>query len=200
MPTRPSSVFRLLARRIARFGVACMLLVAACVSHAPLRLSTPPNDRIVWRAELGKLGEQLFVGMRNGRLEGALARLPELEPLLTPEGQQIIERERQDHDASFVRARVGPSWTRAAYAGFCAQGVHAEPAKSHYGLRDHAWTFERMLVVARKGRGRSAAWVDGRFVYTSRGWLAFSVTGIETPRAHHTDLELAPCDVQEGIR
>jgi hypothetical protein len=61
---------------------------------------------------------------------------------------------------------------------------------------------QRILVVARTGANgpRSASWLEGDFVYTAQGWRALSFHRIETPRRHHADLELAPCDVEAGLR
>jgi hypothetical protein len=60
--------------------------------------------------------------------------------------------------------------------------------------------FRSHLVVARDGQGRSASWVEGRFAYTDQGWKTLSLTRIELPRRQHSDLDLAPCDVEESIR
>ncbi len=87
------------------------------------------------------------------------------------------------------------------YLGVCLQGARLEPAEGELGLREPAWIFERALVAGRMASGRrTAAWVEGVFVRTPEGFIALDLTSAEDPRWEHTDLEIAPCDMEEGIR
>lgn len=181
-------------------GVAIVLACLGCGRVGPLQPVVPPNDTEAWRDSLGRLAETLFYGLRSRRLENVLVPRKELDRLLTLDGHMIITREREEQALHLSLAGVARAWATASYQGFCAQEAHGEPGGSAYGLRRDAWVVPRLLVVARRGRSRSAAWVEGRFFYSNRGWLALSFARIEAPRSHHTDLEVAPCDVERGIR
>ena len=93
-------------------------------------------------------------------------------------------------------------WGAATFAGFCAQGAREEAPRAGLGLTHAGWVLERILLVARGGAAAagSASWVEGDFVYTDRGWRVLSLRRVETPRRQHSDLELAPCDVEAGLR
>jgi hypothetical protein len=179
---------------------AVFLLVCLACGARPVQPRIPPNDTSVWRDSLDDLAAALFAALRAGRLEPVLVRRSELDRLLTLDGQMIVAREREEQALSLSLAGAARAWSTSTYQGFCAQEAHAERGGSAYGLRDDAWVVQRLLVVARRGRGRTAAWVEGRFFYSDRGWLALSVGRIEPPRSYHTDLEVAPCDVERGIR
>jgi hypothetical protein len=184
------------------FALAALLLwSSACARHESLRPTTPPNDHAAWRQTLDQLAAGLFVALRDNRLDPVLVSFRDLDVFLTPAGRIRVERERAAHRATVLLAQTARAWAApASYVGFCTQGAHAERAGGEYGLRRDAWIVDRVLVVARRGRSRTAAWVEGTFVHTDRGWRALSVTRIEPPRGHHTDLEVAPCDVEYGIR
>ena len=47
---------------------------------------------------------------------------------------------------------------------------------------------------------RVAAWVEGVFIQTDGGFVAIDLHRVEDPRCEHTDLEIAPCDMEAGIR
>ena len=179
--------------------MAILLVCLGCAAR-PVQPVIPPDDKAVWRDSLDELAARLFSGLREGHLEPVLVKRAELDPLLTLNGQMIVDHEREDQALSLSLAGTANAWATFVYQGFCAQDVHAEPAGSAYGLKRDAWVIQRVLVVARKGKNRSAAWVEGRFFYSDRGWLALSIGRIEPPRSHHTDLEVALCDVERGIR
>jgi hypothetical protein len=180
-------------------GLVILLVCVGCGAH-PVQAVIPPNDSQVWRDSLDDLASALFAALRAGRLEPVLVRRGELDRLLTLDGQMTVDHEREEQALSLSLSGTARAWATSSYQGFCAQEAHAEPGGSAYGLRRDAWIVPRLLVVARRGKSRTAAWVEGRFFYSNRGWLALSVGRIEPPRSHHTDLEVAPCDVERGIR
>jgi hypothetical protein len=175
-------------------------LLAGCAHRAPPRLRTPPNDHVAWRSSLNTFAARLFGALRDSQLEPVLVSYADLDAFLTPSARIRVEHERSGHRPSLLEAAASRAWARASYVGFCIQGAHSEPAKHSYGLLADAWIVDRVLVVARRGRSRTASWVEGTFLYTDQGWKALSVSRIEPPRSHHTDLEVAPCDVEYGIR
>jgi hypothetical protein len=161
----------------------------------PLTLLSLPVSLAVQREGLDALARSLFSGLRTRRVPEVLVTRGQLDELLTPQARLHVEWEREHTYAVEARA-----WEAARYSGFCAQGLRREPALGGYGLRAPAWVVGRMLVVAHNGERRSASWIEGRFVYTDQGFKALSLGRMESPRAHHTDLELAPCDVEDGFR
>jgi hypothetical protein len=194
------------ARRAARFRswVLSIALVFGCGANgAPLSPRSMPPDARARRSSLSELGKMLFEGLRGGELRGCFANQDELEALVAPEAHFRLERDRA---ASVEHVGAADNfqrdWALAGYAGFCAQGAREEAAGSSLGLTRPGWVVDRILVVADLGAGRprSASWLEGAFVYTGRGWKALSFRRIETPRLHHADLELAPCDVESGLR
>jgi hypothetical protein len=81
------------------------------------------------------------------------------------------------------------------------QRARIEPAGPPLGLREPGFVAERVLVVgAEPGGGKVAAWVEGSFVLTDQGFFAVSLQRLETPRRDHADLDLAPCDLEIGVR
>lgn len=156
-----------------------------------------PHDAGQRRGSLKALGQVLFDALRVGNVRPSLATGRDLEELVDHESRLRIEREQQ---RQLVLSTFRSHWAGASYTGFCAQGAREEPAHNGLGLVRPGWVLERILVVARDGVGRSASWVEGRFVYTDEGWKTLSLTRIESPRRQHSDLDLAPCDVEEGVR
>lgn len=181
-------------------AVVLACCIAGCAHRAPPRLSTPPNDHTAWKTSLNTFAASLFSALRESQLEPVLVSYADLDAFLTPTGRIRVEHERSSHRPYLLEAAAYRAWARASYVGFCIQGTHAELANHAYGLRGDAWIVDRVLVVARRGRSRTASWVEGTFLYTDQGWKALSVSRIEPPRSHHTDLEVAPCDVEYGIR
>jgi hypothetical protein len=173
----------------------------SCAAHAhPLRPAVLPADQVVRRESLDLLARTLFQGIRERAPERVLAPVSELDALLPSQSRARIERERSERPAQALIAGGGQAWSRASYAGFCAQGAREEPPGGVLGLSAPAWSLDRLLVVADVGGGRSASWVEGRFLFTDRGWRTLSLSRVEPPRAGHSDLDLAPCDVEQGIR
>jgi hypothetical protein len=184
--------------------VLSVALAFGCGANgAPLSARSMPPEAHARRSSLSELGKMLFEGLRGGELRGCFANQDELEALVAPEARFRLERDRADSVE-----RVGAThhfqrdWGLASYAGFCAQGAREEAAGNSLGLTRPGWVLDRILIVADLGAGRprSASWLEGAFVYTGQGWKVLSFRRIEAPRMHHADLELAPCDVEWGLR
>lgn len=187
--------------RLLRLLSLLLVLLDACTAAAPgLRPVAMPNEASQRRSSLSELAERLFAGLQAGSMDRCVASPNELDQLLDPEARMHAERERHAH-GGFASSTLFPKdWGGGRFAGFCAQGARNEPAHAALGLRQRGWVLERILVVASLGATRSAAWVSGRFVYTDAGWKLLSVDQIEQPRRQHSDLDLAPCDVEAGLR
>ncbi len=165
-----------------------------------LRPAALPSDQTLRRESLEQLARGLFEAIRQEYPDQVLAAPAELDQLLPVHTRSRIEQERL-HQVAFTRVPGHPAvWREASYAGFCAQGAREEPAGGPLGLSEAAWTVERVLVAADLGRARSASWVEGRFLFTDRGFRALTLSRVEAPRTGHSDLDLAPCDVEQGIR
>ena len=182
------------------FGFVLLSLCSGCVAAPQLSPSTMPHDAALRRGSLSALGKRLFEALRSGSINPCVATTGELDQLVVPQARLAIERERRAH-GSFATSSVFPrDWAGASYAGFCAQGAREEPAQEALGLTQRGWVLERILVVASLGNTRSASWLEGRFVYTEQGWKLLSLSQVEQPRRQHSDLDLAPCDVEAGLR
>lgn len=178
-------------------GVGC---AAGQTSPAPL---TMPPDAELRRMSLRDLGQQLFEGLRTGSLDPSFANLRELDLIVAPDARLTLERERASwQQRSFVLGTFRSDWGDANFVGFCAQGARNEPPRAGLGLMQAGWVLDRILVVAQPETAgpRSASWLEGDFVYTGHGWRVLSLRRVEPPRRHHADLELAPCDVEAGLR
>lgn len=179
------------------------LLLGACAGRGLATPQTMPHDALLRRDSLSALGQSLFEELRAGRLDQCFASVRELDAIVVPGARMRLDRERansMDRTASLDLFRS--DWRAASYAGFCVQGAREERAGASLGLTQPGWVLERILVVARTSElgPRSASWIEGDFVYTAQGWRALNVRRVEAPRRHHADLELAPCDVEAGLR
>jgi hypothetical protein len=153
------------------------------------------------RESLDQLARALFTAIQAEAPQQALAAPAELDELLPIQTRSRIEQERRRSGRQLSSLPGRPAvWSSASYAGFCAQGARQEPAGGSLGLMEAAWLLDRVLVVADLGNARSASWVEGRFLFTDQGWRALTLSRVEAPRAGHSDLDLAPCDVEQGIR
>lgn len=196
------------ARRLC-LGVGVMLWLCTsallgCGTHtitsAPV---TMPHDAGLRRSSLQALGQSLFEGLRAGTLAPTFATQRELDAMLVPEARLRLDRERASSTTRGFRLEVFRSeWGAARFAGFCVQGARDEGRNAGLGLLEPGWVLDRFLVAVSVGDTglRSAAWVEGDFVYTGEGWRALSLRRVEAPRRHHADLDLAPCDVEAGLR
>jgi hypothetical protein len=175
-------------------------LLPACATAPPLSPAAMPHEAALRRDSLSDLGKRLFEALRAGTIDQCVATPLELDQLIEPQARMHVDRERRAH-GSFATSSVFPrDWAAASYAGFCAQGAREEPAHAALGLTQRGWVLERILVVASLGTTRSASWLTGRFVYSEAGWKLLSLSQIEQPRRQHSDLDLAPCDVEAGLR
>ena len=185
-------------------GLVCLLaLHVGCGGAAavPPRPALLPSDQVERRESIDRLARALFSAIQAQSPEQVLVAPAELDQLLPTSTRSRIEQERR-HTGAQLTALPGRAavWSGASYAGFCAQGAREEPPGGSLGLIEAAWLLDRLLVVADLGNGRSASWVEGRFLFTDQGWRALSLSRVEAPRAGHSDLDLAPCDVEQGIR
>jgi hypothetical protein len=172
-------------------------------AQAPSAPSTMPHDAELRRISLRDLAQQLVEGLRAGSLDPSFATLRELDLIVVPSARLPLEREREGwRQRSFVLGSFPRDWSDARFVGFCAQGARTEPPHAGLGLTQAGWVLDRLLVVVQPATGgpRSASWLEGDFVYTGRGWRVLSLRRAEPPRRHHADLELAPCDVEAGLR
>ena len=156
-----------------------------------------PQEEAARRAAVERLGERTYAALRDGRPESLVYDDIDLRVLLEPTGATRYAARRQG-----LAERIGPTedaanLLRAAeYAGVCVQGARAESAGGVLGLREDGWVFDRVLIIGRQASGqRVAAWIEGTFVYTDRGFGALDLERVEQPRWEHSDLELAPCDL-----
>jgi hypothetical protein len=159
-------------------------------------IPTDQNERL---ASLDRLGAELHGALRRGDLGELWADGNDLDLLLTVEARARRSAGRRDSGQALSRGGWATAWAGHPYGGFCAQGARLESAGGALGLREPGWIIDRMLVVSADGHRQSASWVDGLFVYTTRGWLVIELQEAEAPRPGHADLELAPCDVQRGL-
>lgn len=168
-----------------------------CARPAPLTAAAIPHDAGVRREAVDTLARRLFDAMRSGHLGQALSSGSSLDELVVPHARIRFDGERQrlfsDVDLRWT------SWGSANYVGFCAQDADGGNGGGA-GLRQPGWVLSRVLVVADDGGGPSASWAEGTFVYTSAGFQALSLSSVEPIRPRHADLDLAPCDVERGIR
>ncbi len=197
MPTRALAESALTLRCLV--GLSVMLL-AGCATRQAVRARTLPEEAQVRRETLDQLARNLYVAFSSGAPESALIARSELDDLLTPEGRLRAERWRDTGGFEFARQPWSQIARGSRYIGFCAQSAHDEGNGTGIGLKEPAWTLGRLLLVSEDSARRSAAWAEGTFVLTDQGFRVLSLTRIEAPRAHHADLDLAPCDVEQGIR
>lgn len=177
-------------------GAACAGTQVPPLAPAPLPASEAARDDALTR-----FGELLFDAIARG----SVGELPfddvALRALL---GSGAAER------AAAARLNtadsLGPApaeraaFAGARYTGLCVQQGRVEPAGGALGLSRPGFVFERALVVAAHPEGgRVAAWVEGEFLFSSRGFGAVTVRRVEAPRRDHSDLELAVCELAVGL-
>lgn len=201
VPTRGRSPCRVLA-----LSWVVGVLIASCGGGAERaaveRTLEVPRSEEARHEILRRTGAHLYRALREadpGRLlldDMALRQLLSGEAatrgsiLRAPRGRRLIDRPQ-----AFSILQT------AAYQGICIQGSRVEPPHSPVGLLRPAWMFDRALVAGRRPSGRRVAvWVEGEFVYTDEGFRAISIGRVEEPRWEHSDLDLAPCDMEVGIR
>lgn len=151
---------------------------------------------------MSELGRRLYDLLRRGEPERLLVGDAALGRLVDEGSATQLRALRAGTGA---RLQVDPARFRilgsARYAGVCLQGARQEPAGGPLGLRADGWVFERVLVVGSQPGGRRvASWIEGAFLFTDAGFGALALTRVEPPRWEHSDLELASCDMEVGLR
>lgn len=178
-------------------------LVVGCGGSAVAMRPLPvPEDGAAREEAIRQGGERLYGALAAGRPESLLADDVELRSLVDPE---TASRYAVLRLGTGVRLDVAPEqlapFARARFGGVCLQGARLEPKGSRLGLLSDGWVFDRALVMGIEPGGRRlGAWVEGTFVYTPGGFVALSLSRVEVPRWEHSDLELAPCDMEVGLR
>lgn len=184
------------------WGLTLSLLASTvgCASRVPLKPRTLPSEAIERRESLDALARSLYTALGSGEPDSCLIAPRELDELLTPEGRLRAEAWRGKGGFESTRQAWAEAQRTVHYQGYCAQGAKDEPPGGGVGLVEPGWLVQRVLLVGDDGVRRSAAWVEGVFVLTDQGFRVLGFSRIEAPRAHHADLDLAPCDVEQGIR
>jgi hypothetical protein len=186
------------------WALASALLVVSCgggstavetTREAEARPEDQPDD-----SAIARVGQRIYDAMVAGDPQGLLIDDAGMRRLVTAEAGERYAALRLG-----VGTRIGETSSLAfdgtSYLGVCLQGARLEPADAELGLRAPAWIFERALVAGRMASGRrTAAWIEGVFVRTENGFVALDLHSVEDPRWEHTDLEIAPCDMESGIR
>lgn len=179
-------------------------LLGGCAHGAPAVPREPravPDDDAARHRALAEGGLRFYRALAAGHprelLFGDLALRRLLEPQMATRmaARRLgLEQRLAVEPGEFARFR------EARYGGICVQGARVAEAGGTLGLREPGWVFDRALLMGeRPGGERVASWVEGIFVYTNAGFGAIVLTRVETPRWKHTDLRLAPCDMEVGI-
>ena len=197
--------------RTARYCVLLALILAtlaavgftACgPALAPLHSEVVPSAAVARDTALRSFGNTLFAALRDGTPESILFDDLALRSLLDGAGSSRATAIRQTAGPS-IRAEthaLSLALRGTSYVGVCVQRSSAEVRGGSLGLQADAWVVERVLLVAQHPRaGRLAGWVEGTFVFTSRGFGAIAIDSIEAPRVNHSDLELASCEMASGL-
>ncbi|MFW6049955.1 MAG: hypothetical protein ACODAU_02205 [Myxococcota bacterium] len=189
-------------------GIVVLALGAACATAEPSSRARPehalpmPDDADARRRVLARAGRRIYDALAAGRPERLQLDDMALRRLLSPEAASRASALRTGLGKRLaVRPAAFTTLATAHYAGVCVQGSRLEPAGSPVGLREPGWIVDRVLVAGRQDGGRRvAAWVEGELLYTNVGFWAISLGRVEEPRWEHSDLELAPCDMEVGLR
>lgn len=175
--------------------------VSAERAQEPLALRRPPRTPGAAEAAFHDFAARAFELVRAGQAERLWLTDLELHELLEP---SAASRASQLHAVGSLNLRDASERATRVLAGAtfraaCAQSVYEEPAGGRLGLREPAWVMERVLLVGvDPSFGPAAGWLEGRFVFTSRGFVAIDLGRLEPPRPQHSDLELASCEISTG--
>jgi len=191
------------ARRLFVGSVLSVAALSACgAAAAPLCTQTVPTAATEREAAIHALGRTLFAALRDGEPERALLDDLALRAVLDGTGASHANAIRQTTGPELRAGRraLTLALRGTTYVGICLQRSSVEPPGGVLGLRADAWVVERALVVAQHPRaGSLAGWVEGSFVFTSRGFGAIAIDRVEAPRPAHSDLELASCEMSAGL-
>jgi len=154
------------------------------------------------RQALDAVGRRMFAALQRRDPAKLLFDDDSLRAILVPEAATRASALRLG-----VSTRLGPvldslaQLRGARYSGICVQNARTERSAGAIGLKSDGFVFDRALVIGvETDGGRIASWVEGTFVYTNAGFGAIDLMSVEEPRREHSDLELAPCDMQAGTR
>ncbi len=184
---------------------ACAGLCLASCASAPHTASRtlPYPERPTERVQLlDDLGARAFAVLLHGTPHALLLDDVGLRAVLKPEAANQAAALRASTALGMrVPADAAAALANAHYQGVCLQGARLVPAGPPLGLRAPGYIFDRALVVGvEPDGGRVAAWVEGTFVLTDLGFYALALQRLEAPRRDHADLDLAPCDLEIGLR
>lgn len=174
-----------------------------CASE-PARASTTlpvPRARHARARALDRAGARIFQALQHARPTTLLLDDRALTALLSPEAASRASALRLTTESRITAVLPMLGQLRGfRYLGICVQNSRLERGGSVLGLARPAWVFDRALVAGADGAGgRIASWVEGIFVFTDVGFQAVDLEGVEAPRPDHSDLELAPCDMEVGL-
>lgn len=187
---------------VAGFAVVASLLAACGPSLVPLRTATVPGALSSRQAALHGLGRALFASLEAGMPERVLFDDLALRSLLDSAGASRANAIRQTAGPGLRAQRdaLALALRGSSYLGVCLQESSVEGPGGPLGLRENAWIVARVFLVAQDPRqGRLAGWVEGSFVFTSRGFGAIAIDRVEPARPAHSDLELASCEMAAGL-
>jgi hypothetical protein len=184
-------------------AVAVLGLVACGGGTArvePSAVRAVPSVRTQRESALQEIGRRIFAATKGARPRDLVFDDLALRTLLESEAASRYSLAR-DLSAERLGMRDLAELDDTRYAGICIQDARLEPPNTFIGLREPGWVFARALVLAvRPGGRRIGWWVEGTFVYTDIGFGAVALQRIEPPRWEHSDLDIAPCDMEVGIR
>jgi hypothetical protein len=145
-------------------------------------------------------GEFLWREVVGGHTDRVLASEDTLNTLLAPEARsrlEVVNASKPDSGGGEASAAARD----AEYVGVCIQTLRRAPAGPPIGLRRPAWIFEHVLVMGRSPDGpRVGFWLDGLFVFTDQGLRALDLRAVNAPAPETTEMALALCDLQVGVR
>lgn len=189
--------------RTSRAVCALLVLLSACGSSqsGPTRTLPLPEAPAVREEAFHEVGRRAFDALVTGATQPLLLEDDALRALLSPEAANHASALRVSASLAFeVDEQAAATLAEASYSGVCVQHAQLSPAGPPLGLRRPGFTFDRVLVIGREpGGGQVAAWVEGSFVYTDRGFFAVALQRLSSPRRDHADLDLAPCDLRFEI-
>lgn len=193
-------------KRVVEITITIVIVIAVVACGGSERRDEPtatrpvPDARAQRDAALHALGRRLFAATKRARPRDLVFDDLALRTLLESEAASRYSLAR-DLSAERLGMRDLGELDDTRYAGICIQDARLEPAHTFVGLREPGWVFARALVLAvRPGGRRIAWWVEGTFVFTDVGFGAVALERIEPPRWEHSDLDIAPCDMEVGIR
>jgi hypothetical protein len=176
--------------------------LACGAALVPLRAESPPGATAARTAALHGLGRAVFAALSAGAPERLLFDDLALRTVLDSTGSSRANAIRQIAGPG-LRAEgraLSLSLRGASYVGVCVQESSVEGPQDGLRLRADAWIIARVFLVAQHPRdGRLGGWIEGSFVFTSRGFGAVALDSVEPVRPAHSDLELATCEMAAGL-